>query len=92
MGEKKSEMDDEITLRTEVHNDIVTVSVSDNGPGISEIMKESIFKPFFTTKHSGLGIGLAVCRSIIEDHGGTIQCENNRNGGCTFSFKLKVIL
>jgi two-component system sensor kinase FixL len=64
------------------------VSVSDSGTGIDEAKKESVFKPFFTTKKDGLGFGLAICRSIIEEHGGRIWAENNPAGGATFSFSL----
>jgi two-component system, LuxR family, sensor kinase FixL len=80
-----------ILLRTKVQNDIVNVSVTDNGPGILDIYNKSIFKPFFTTKSDGLGIGLAICKSIIEEHEGEIKFENNQSAGVTFSFKLKTV-
>ena len=69
--------------------DIVTVSVSDSGPGIDEEKKEVVFKSFFTTKKEGLGFGLAICRAIVEEHGGRILVENNPSAGATFSFSLK---
>ena len=69
--------------------DTITVSVSDSGTGIDEAMKNSLFEPFFTTKQDGLGMGLRICRSIIEELGGRIWVENNPGGGATFSFSLK---
>ena len=70
--------------------DIVTVSVSDSGRGVDETKKDKFFEPFFTTKEEGLGMGLRICRSIIEEHGGRIWMANNPDAGATFSFSLKV--
>ncbi len=69
--------------------DMVTVSVSDSGPGIAEERQELVFEPFVTTKKDGLGLGLTICRSIIEEHKGRIWADNNPTGGATFSFSLK---
>jgi len=69
--------------------DMVTVSVTDSGTGIVAREEDSVFEPFFTTKPDGLGIGLRICRSIIEEHDGRIWAENNPVGGATFSFSLK---
>jgi len=69
--------------------DMVTVSVSDTGPGIAEAQRAMVFQPFFTTKKDGLGLGLSICRSIITEHGGRIWEEANPGGGATFSFSLK---
>lgn len=69
--------------------DTVTVSVGDSGPGIPEARREAIFQPFITTKKDGLGLGLAICRSIVEEHGGRIWVENDPAGGARFSFSLK---
>ena len=66
----------------------VMVSIRDSGPGIEDSIKESIFKPFVTSRVKGLGIGLAVSRSIIETHQGEIWAENLAAGGADFSFKL----
>jgi two-component system, LuxR family, sensor kinase FixL len=68
---------------------MITVSVSDSGPGIDKANTEAVFRPFFTTKPDGLGFGLSICRSIIQEHGGRIWGENNPAGGATFSFSLK---
>ena len=62
------------------------VRVIDNGPGVEDT--EKIFDPFVTTKESGMEIGLAVSRSVIEAHGGRIWAENNPDGGATFSIAL----
>jgi PAS domain S-box-containing protein len=68
--------------------DMVTVSVSDSGPGIAEARRALVFQPFFTTKKDGLGLGLSICRSIIEEHRGRIWEDANPRGGATFSFSL----
>jgi len=66
----------------------VEVTVNDRGPGISEDNLQRVFDPFFTTKPNGLGMGLAISRSIIEAHGGRLWAENNPGGGATFHFTL----
>jgi PAS domain S-box-containing protein len=76
-------------LSTTQSPDTIAVSVSDSGPGVDEDRKDKIFQPFFTTKKEGLGMGLRLCQSIIEEHGGRIWAENNPAGGATFSFSLK---
>jgi signal transduction histidine kinase len=67
----------------------VTVSVRDFGTGINEGIKDNLFDPFITSHESGFGIGLAVCRTIIERHTGEIWAENMPDGGAEFSFRLK---
>jgi signal transduction histidine kinase len=67
----------------------ITISVHDNGTGISPEIAGDIFKPFFTTHTKGTGLGLAISKDIVEKHGGRIWFENNRNGiGCTFFMEL----
>ena len=68
----------------------VRVDVQDSGTGIDAGMLGSIFEPFITSKREGLGMGLSICRSIIERHGGTISAANNPNRGATFSITLPV--
>jgi C4-dicarboxylate-specific signal transduction histidine kinase len=68
--------------------DTVRVEVRDQGPGFSESQLESLFHPFFTTKPTGLGVGLAICRSIIEQHGGTIRAESAAACGAIVYFTL----
>jgi signal transduction histidine kinase len=71
--------------RTDGH---ARVSIRDTGVGIAPDMLERVFEGFYTTKPQGLGIGLDVCRSIIETHRGTIGVEPNPDRGVTFHFSL----
>jgi signal transduction histidine kinase len=66
----------------------VLVAVQDFGVGISADNAHQLFKPFFTTKSSGMGMGLAICRSIIEAHGGHLTAFDNLGPGATFEFVL----
>jgi PAS domain S-box-containing protein len=68
----------------------ISVVVRDNGSGISEATRERLFEQFFTTKEEGLGMGLAIVRSIIEAHGGSITAENADGGGARFHFRLPI--
>ncbi|SOZ69531.1 putative SENSOR HISTIDINE KINASE with GAF and Pkinase domains [Cupriavidus taiwanensis] len=68
----------------------VVVSVQDHGTGIADDVLGQVFEPFFTTKEDGMGMGLAICRSIIEAHGGTLEVRNRRSGGSEFMFRLPV--
>jgi PAS domain S-box-containing protein len=69
---------------------LVRVAVRDRGPGLSGDTLDKIFKPFFTSKREGLGLGLSISRSIVETHGGRIWAENNADKGATFSLTLPV--
>jgi two-component system, LuxR family, sensor kinase FixL len=66
------------------------VEVQDSGTGIAAEKLEAIFEPFITSKPEGLGMGLSICRSIIERHGGRISAANNSDHGATFSITLPV--
>ena len=66
----------------------IVVSISDSGSGIPADMMKTIFDPFHTTKQEGIGLGLPICKAIIEAHGGKIAADNNHDGGATFSFTL----
>ena len=68
----------------------VRVTVRDAGAGIDPDDLDHIFQTFYTTKADGLGMGLAISRSIVEAHGGRMEVRNNQDGGAAFSFTLPV--
>jgi len=70
----------------------VEVVVSDTGPGLSPAIADRLFEPFVTTKPDGMGVGLSICRSIIESHGGRLWAEPNPNGGAVFRFTVPAVL
>jgi two-component system sensor histidine kinase DctS len=65
-------------------------SVADKGPGIPEAVQRKLFTPFFTTKDEGMGLGLSMCRTVVEQHGGFLGFESNRPQGTIFRFTLPV--
>jgi len=77
-----------IKIHAGLHALRVRVSVRDAGPGIRADALESIFRPFFTTKPQGMGMGLAICRSLIEGYGGALRAENHPDGGALFHLDL----
>jgi PAS domain S-box-containing protein len=80
-----------VSIATKSNGDgTVRASVRDHGVGISEEMRDRVFDPFFSTKTEGLGMGLAIVRSIVEAHGGTITAANVNDGGARFEFILPV--
>lgn len=78
----------EILIRTRSAEDAVVVAVQDWGCGIASPDVNSVFEPFFTTKPAGLGMGLAICRRVIQAHGGRIWAADNKEVGATISFSL----
>jgi signal transduction histidine kinase len=66
----------------------VQITVKDSGRGIPAGKFDKVFEAFWTTKKTGLGMGLSVCRAIVESYGGRIWCESNKGGEVTFRFKL----
>jgi two-component system sensor kinase FixL len=66
----------------------VEISVSDSGSGITPEVAATLFQPFTSTKGDGMGLGLSICRTIVEAHGGKLRIEPNENGGTRFSFTL----
>lgn len=66
----------------------IRISVADTGPGLNPEVRERLFQPFVTTKATGMGVGLSICRTIIEAHGGRIWAEDNSGGGAVFAFTL----
>jgi two-component system sensor histidine kinase/response regulator len=91
--EAMKEKDDgrDLLIRSQEREDgRVTVSVSDTGVGLPRLPPDQIFKAFFTTKPSSIGIGLSISRSIVEDHGGHLWAATNLSGGADFSFSLPI--
>ena len=77
-----------VVMRTWQSDGYVCFSVIDRGHGLSEAAQAQLFTPFFTTKSSGMGIGLSICQSIVQAHGGEIGYRNNPEGGVTFFCRL----
>lgn len=87
---KESDQDKTITISTSflAAKDRIQVSVRDYGSGLDKESAEHVFNPFYTTKKSGMGMGLAICHSIIQEHGGHLWFTQNSNKGTTFYFTL----
>jgi two-component system sensor kinase FixL len=66
----------------------VEITVCDTGPGLPEKVRERLFQPFVTTKTEGLGIGLSICRAIVQAHGGDLTAEDRQEGGTCFKFSV----
>jgi two-component system sensor histidine kinase VicK len=81
-----------ITVETKNNNQDVIIGVKDTGPGIDPEDFPNLFTKFFTKSDKGTGLGLFICKSIVEAHGGKIWAENNKDGiGTTFSFSLPIV-
>ncbi len=78
----------ELTLTVTAADGQVRFAVADQGPGLRPDMQHRLFEPFFTTKPDGMGIGLNICRSIVESHGGRLWADANEPHGCVFQFVL----
>ena len=91
---KNTQTGSEIRIRSERAGNAVYVHVDDNGPGIPDSMKPHIFEMFYTGNNNvsdgrrGIGLGLALCKTIIEAHGGVITLTDNDPAGCCFTFSL----
>jgi two-component system sensor kinase FixL len=68
---------------------MVAISVTDSGAGIAPEMTSQLFQPFITSKAHGMGVGLSICRTIVEAHGGRITVEPNPAGGTIFCFTVQ---
>ena len=77
-----------LTASSKAEHDHVSVAITDTGGGITPANKERLFDAFFTTKKSGLGLGLSICRKIIAVHGGRLWVEENKTFGTRFAFIL----
>jgi two-component system sensor kinase FixL len=80
-----------VDVSTVARDGEVEVAVLDNGPGLSERVRQHLFESFFTTKPRGLGLGLAIVQSIIERHQGRVQAENREEGGAIFRVVLPFV-
>jgi predicted ATPase/signal transduction histidine kinase len=80
----------ELVVTSAREQDNVVVRVQDQGTGIAPEALSHIFDPFFTTKSQGMGMGLAICRSIMEAHGGSLEAQSRAEGGSVFVFRLPV--
>jgi two-component system, LuxR family, sensor kinase FixL len=80
----------ELVVSTAAHDDdMIAISVSDTGSGIAPEMASQLFQPFITSKAHGMGVGLSICRTIVEAHGGRITVAPNPAGGTVFRFTLQ---
>ena len=77
-----------VATNRKVADDMIEIEVSDTGTGFQDDVLPNLFQTFFTTKETGMGVGLSISRSIIEAHGGRMWAENNAAGGATFRFTL----
>jgi two-component system, LuxR family, sensor kinase FixL len=68
---------------------MVEISVADTGTGLSDEVRNNLFQPFITTKPNGMGVGLSVCRGIVESHGGHLWADDNPGGGTVFRFTVR---
>lgn len=79
-----------IFVSLQAEQDWVCIEIRDTGPGIASDVHDKLFRPFFTTKPSGLGMGLCICRSTLEQRGGRLEGENHTEGGAVFRMVLPV--
>jgi two-component system sensor kinase FixL len=80
-----------IVLQARATASHVRISIIDGGIGVSRKLETKLYRPFATTKESGMGLGLTISRSIVAAHGGQIEFSNNKNGGATFSFEMPIL-
>jgi len=71
-------------------NNMALFQLRDCGPGISPQVRDRLFQPFASTKQDGMGVGLSICKRIIQDHGGEIRADSAPGGGAVFCFTLPV--
>lgn len=88
VGDSNCKAPGAIDIKTNIQQNNVLISISDNGKGMSKETLERLFTPFYTTKEKGNGIGLSVCEKIIKDHGGTILVWSKEYRGTQFHITL----
>lgn len=81
-----------LTVRSRVVGDLAEVSIADTGGGLAEEIRANLFQPFMTTKPEGMGVGLSICRTIVEANGGKIWCDAEDGEGAVFRFTLPLAL
>ena len=78
----------QVILRIARDAGYAVITIADSGPGIPQAVRDRLFEPFVSTKESGTGLGLTICRRIVEDHGGRIEAADGRTGGAILTIKL----
>ncbi|MCD6680644.1 MAG: PAS domain S-box protein [Burkholderiaceae bacterium] len=79
-----------VVLAVEQHDEQLEFSVTDRGAGLATDTRDRLFEPFFTTKSEGMGMGLNICRSIVESHKGRLWAQTPEDGGCSFRFTVPI--
>ncbi|HKQ30757.1 MAG TPA: ATP-binding protein [Burkholderiales bacterium] len=80
-----------IRVRTRAHRDGIELTIEDNGPGFPEPMMRRLFEPYVTSKEKGTGLGLAIVKRIVEEHGGSIEAMNLKDGGAAVTLRLPLV-
>lgn len=80
----------QLSVETSIDGDMAMVTIADTGSGVDEATAARLFQPFVTTKAQGMGVGLSICRTIVEAHGGRIWTEPNPDGGAVFHFTVRL--
>jgi two-component system, LuxR family, sensor kinase FixL len=84
----ESERREVVIATAQAESGMVEISVADSGPGLAPEVRKRLFQPFVTTKAAGIGVGLSICRSIVEAHGGQMSAADNAGGGTVFRFTV----
>lgn len=79
-----------LTITASRKKECLEIIFQDTGPGIKEEIKKNIFTPFLTTRNEGIGLGLVICKGVIEAHGGAINIEGEAGKGTAVSIKLPI--
>jgi signal transduction histidine kinase len=77
-----------VDLEPRLRDTLMVIRVADDGPGLPPGIEDRLFEPFVSTKDSGLGLGLSICRRIVESHSGSIRARNGATGGAVFEVRL----